>query len=244
VCQRLAKKTQVRPGDKEFRGLIKDEIHKIGQELAIIEEMTEVAKELVDEGGFIDEAFAVKKANLSDELGRTLLRRFLVQTQVVQPLEELLLRCNNKGVMPANLPEVLELALDRVRKLEGIEAKPIKPLDEEWEEHEARLGHYRGKTMIGLRTGMTELDRRTLGLCGLIIFGAKPGAGKTTYCSVAVAAPPGGLLPGLLPNVGVIPSTPALPGSGWLRLPGSDGKVRRQGAVRLPQLQLPPAARQ
>ena len=41
--------------------------------------------------------------------------------------------------------------------------------------------------MIGLETGLPELDKRTLGLRGLFVFGAKPGAGKTTFACVQVA---------------------------------------------------------
>jgi replicative DNA helicase len=187
ACRNLAKKTTARPGGKEFRGLLKDEVHKIGQEQIATEEVVEAARELADEGGFIDEAFAVKKADLSNELGRTLLRRFLLEANVVQPLEELLLGCNRNGQVPENLPEVLELALERVRKLEGIQTKSVKTFEEEWEDHEVRLKYYRGKKLIGLKTGLAELDRRTLGLRGLFILGARPGAGKTTLACVAIA---------------------------------------------------------
>jgi replicative DNA helicase len=85
------------------------------------------------------------------------------------------------------LPEVLGKLLERVRRLDGIDAKAVKTLGEEWDEHEARLSYYRGRTMVGLKTGLPEFDKRTLGLRGLFIFGAKPGAGKTTFGCVAVA---------------------------------------------------------
>lgn len=180
-------KLQARPGDKHFRGLLKDEVRKIVQNLDEDSSEVEVAKEVTDAGGFIDEAYAAAKADLSDERGHALLKRFLYEVTVVHPLEKLFQECSYFHQIPANLPEVVEKIHERLRKQEGIDTKAVNTFAEEWDEHEARLKHYRGKKMIGLKTGLPELDRRTLGLRGLFVFGAKPGAGKTTYAAVAVA---------------------------------------------------------
>ena len=42
-----------------------------------------------------------------------------------------------------------------------------------------RLQQYRGREFLGLRTGLRQLDDRTLGLRGLILLGAAPNVGKT-----------------------------------------------------------------
>jgi KaiC/GvpD/RAD55 family RecA-like ATPase len=45
---------------------------------------------------------------------------------------------------------------------------------------EQRLATYRGRELLGLKTGIEDLDQRTDGLRDLTILGAKPGSGKTT----------------------------------------------------------------
>jgi hypothetical protein len=56
-----------------------------------------------------------------------------------------------------------------------------------WDAHELILDRDRGKAFLGLRTGIAELDRRTLGLRGLTLLGGQPGTGKTALaCDIAV----------------------------------------------------------
>lgn len=187
ACHKLAKKSKARPGVKKFKSLLKQEVRRIGQDHDKDDPVFEAVEELASEGGFIDEAFNMDKADLSDDLGRSLLGRLLYEVDLVEPLYTLLATCRTNEQVPANLADVLDKLLERARKQESIDAKNVKTFQEEWEEHETRLKHYRGRKMVGIKTGLTELDRRTLGLRGLFIFGAKPGAGKTTYAAVAVA---------------------------------------------------------
>ena len=187
ACHNLAKKVQTNPGEKKFKGLLKDEIQKIGQEQEDDELIVEAAEELAGESGFIDEAFLIAKEDLSNELGRTLLQRYLHELEIINPLRNLLDECGQFSGIPSNLTEVLEKLLERANKQASIETKAVKTFEEEWDEHETRLDHYRDKTMIGLKTGLPELDKRTLGLRGLFVIGAKPGAGKTTLAAVQVA---------------------------------------------------------
>lgn len=181
ACHRLAKQSGVKPDEKKFKRLLKEEVRRIGQEESHDEVLADAAGELVGEGGFIDAAFEEDVAGLSESLARSLLKRYLYELEMILPLQKLLSDCGSNDQLPANLPEVLAQLQERARKLEGIDAKSVKTFGEEWGEHEARLKQFRGRKMIGLRTGLAELDRRTLGLRGLFIVGAKPGAGKTTY---------------------------------------------------------------
>ncbi len=187
ACHQVAKGSALKPGDKKFKRLLRDEVRVIGKAQAHDELVAEAAEAIAKEDGFLDEAFAVNKAELSDELALSLLKRYLNELQVIGPLKKLLAECGGNQELPKNLPDVLEQLLTRTRQLEGIDAKPVRAFGEEWDEHTARLDQFRGRKMIGLKTGLPELDRRTLGLRGLFIFGAKPGAGKTTYGAVEVA---------------------------------------------------------
>lgn len=186
-CRELAKKSKVRPGKEKFKGLLKDAVKKVGQEQSFDELVVEAAADVISEGGLIDWAYDRPKGELSDELGRTLLKRFLYEVEVVNPIWTLLSECRSDDQNPKDLTGVLETLLERQRKLESIDAKAVKTFEEEWDEHEQRLKQYRGKDMIGLKTGQPGLDKRTRGLRGLIILGAKPGAGKTTYGAVELA---------------------------------------------------------
>ncbi len=59
--------------------------------------------------------------------------------------------------------------------------KAPRSLDQELEEHAARLAHRRGRELVGLGQGsIVRLDRATLGLRGLMLLAAAPNVGKTT----------------------------------------------------------------
>ena len=187
ACQNLAKSECRRPGTKKFMRQLLDEVRRIGTLQEHDDLLVEAVEELASEDGFIQDAFAIDKAGLSDELGLKLLKQYLSELQVLDPLDRFLAEYRNSSQMPSNLPTVLEQLLERSLRLDGIGAKGVRTIEEEWGEHNTRLEKFRGRTMIGLKTGLKELDRRTLGLRGLFIFGAKPGAGKTTYAGVEVA---------------------------------------------------------
>ena len=185
ACHKVAECSTLKPGDKKFKRLLRDQVRVIGKAQAHDEVLSEAAEAIAKEDGFLDEAYAVDQGELSDELARSLLKRYLSELLVIGPLRQLLADCGED--VPKNLPAVLDQLLSRTRQLDGIDAKPVRSLGEEWDEHTTRLNQFRGRTMIGLKTGLPELDRRTLGLRGLFVFGAKPGAGKTTYGAVEVA---------------------------------------------------------
>lgn len=186
ACHELAERSVVRPGDKQFKRVLKQEIIRVGKEYAHDGIFAETADELVEAGGFIDEAFEVDPAELSLELAQNHLKRYLYEAEIVAPLVDFLSLVASGDRIPADLPGVLEQLLERTRRHEGINAKTVKSFEEEWQEHQSRLKQFRGRTLIGLKTGLAELDKKMLGLRGLIIFGAKPGAGKTT-CALVMA---------------------------------------------------------
>ena len=89
----------------------------------------------------------------------------------------------SKGSLIAeNLPKVLENAYKEAAQIASINDTAVKSLGQEWDEHQARLKPFRGRSIIGLKTGLKELDHRTLGLRGTIVLGSKPGMGKTALC--------------------------------------------------------------
>src|SRR5947209_4582951 len=105
--------------------------------------MVEAADQLAGEDGFIDKAFEVDEADLSEEHGLALLKRFVYELTIVYPLEELYSECRLfDHQLPKNLSEVLEKLVERSRSLEGIEAKAVKTMGEEWKEHEKRLKQF------------------------------------------------------------------------------------------------------
>lgn len=182
ACRDLANDHNLTPGSKQFRRRLKNQIRQTVQQFSYFhgEYEADELESMTYKDGYVDTAFAVPLDELSEAHGRELLKRFLTERTAFRLLEKTL-RYQPAGHLPKNLSVVLEEATKNLRAVENITTKTHKSLGEEWGEHQARLKPFRNRDMIGLRTGQSELDRRTLGLRGLNIFGAKPGAGKTAY---------------------------------------------------------------
>jgi KaiC/GvpD/RAD55 family RecA-like ATPase len=135
--------------------------------------------------GIFDRLRRIHPTHLEHQRGETLLRRFLEARHVYLPLQSFLdmpQRC-------VNLSDLLEELQARVAYCHRVGDDECRALGDEWLEHESWLRNFRGRSLIGLRTGMCELDRRTLGLRDLAILGAPPGVGKTAYalqCAIGV----------------------------------------------------------
>jgi replicative DNA helicase len=114
---------------------------------------------------------------LHEDYGNDLLRKFLVERTVLDKLS----RCldDAHGHSMTNLPTVLQEAMKRNAAIEQIGCG-VRCFADDLPAFQTYLGTSRGKTLIGLKTGMPKLDERTLGLRDLIAIGAMPGIGKTT----------------------------------------------------------------
>jgi replicative DNA helicase len=186
-CLAVTEKHGIGPEDPTFRRLLKTDIRRRADEIPEDDVLEDVADELTDDDGFIDRAFATDSDELHKRHARALLRRLLYEYTVVNPLDSLLGDSKLGGMMPKDLADVLQKFAERTRSLETIDTEGIKTVADDWVEHRARLRPFRHRTLAGLATGLAELDRRTLGLRGVFVLGAKPGAGKTTYGCVEVA---------------------------------------------------------
>ncbi len=187
ACREVKKTTGLTPRESDFRHVLTDKIKQYPTTLEVASPwVAGGAEDLLASGGLIETAYARAPADLSVPHARHLLKQLLVERTIYDPF------CAAVQATPGNcqfqnMPEILEELQKRVRAIQALDTPPLKTLGEEWADHEARLKQFRGKTMIGLRTGLTELDRRTLGLRGVFVFGAKPGVGKTTLMGVEVA---------------------------------------------------------
>ncbi len=119
--------------------------------------------------------------------GLDLLRKFLYERTVNDDFRQLFRNANDLTVQ--NLPEVCRDVLQAASKIDRIGSSSARSFAEDFADFEKRLGFYRGRTLIGLKTGMERLDEHTLGLRGLTVLGAGPGIGKTSYalqCGISV----------------------------------------------------------
>jgi replicative DNA helicase len=129
--------------------------------------------------GLLDRIFGPDAASFNEGYGRELLRRFLLERRVVRPLvrtvEELWAEES-----PQKLAPVLQELAQEAMAYESAGVVAPQSLLSDWADYQAGLEVYRGREILGLRTGMPTLDQRTLGLRGMLVLGAKPNVGKTT----------------------------------------------------------------
>ena len=134
----------------------------------------------------IDGVFALLEdaESLNEEVAFDLLKRYLVQVKVLPVVGA---RAEIRGKYP---DAVLELVAEAHRTASSICAMgPVeaRSVADEWAKYEEQLETYRGRQIIGLRTGTQELDRRTLGLRGFILVAAPPNIGKSVFACTEIA---------------------------------------------------------
>jgi hypothetical protein len=122
---------------------------------------------------------SLTEADLQADYGKELLEKFLHERQLHLPLRKLFRAAEDSVI--TNLDSVLDIARQQSAVHQQLKAGGHGTLAGEWGDFQNRLQVYRGRQMIGLETGLQELDKRTLGLRGLMVLGAGPGVGKTTY---------------------------------------------------------------
>jgi replicative DNA helicase len=131
---------------------------------------------------YIDEFFAwayegVAAGELHLGYGQELLKKFLHEREVVRPLSDFLRNAGENSI--TNLPAMIQHVRERQAAVDQL-GGTLRSMAGDWGSFQTYLSTCRGRTMLGLRTGMPRLDERTLGLRGLIALGAMPGVGKTT----------------------------------------------------------------
>ncbi len=116
---------------------------------------------------------------------RDLVRKVLFERTVIDPLRQALGRPD--GTVPVGIQEVLETCRARSETIGAIGGVDAPSFEADWPGFLGWLDGHRGKALIGLKTGIPDLDDRTAGLRGLTVLGAMPNSGKTSL-AVQVAA--------------------------------------------------------
>jgi len=116
---------------------------------------------------------------------RDLMRKVLFERTVIDPLRQALGRPD--GTVPVGIQEVLDACRARSETIGAIGGADAPSFEADWPEFLGWLDGHRGKALIGLKTGIPDLDDRTAGLRGLTVLGAMPNSGKTSL-AVQVAA--------------------------------------------------------
>jgi len=119
------------------------------------------------------------------ELARRNLQKFAHERAIIIPLREYVQPGRGYGVPTdesfATMHEVLAQKRERIAEIMtgGTGGTSLR---ERLPHIRAKLDQTRGRRLIGLETGMAELDRRLLGIRGLSVIGAMPGLGKRMMC--------------------------------------------------------------
>jgi replicative DNA helicase len=135
----------------------------------------ETSKIVVDMLGWI---FQFQESDLNPDYYRGMIQELIIEQTVLRNLNKTATQALTIG-RPLDLPEQLEQVANRIREVRLLGKKTARNLREDWPDFQTRLQVYRGREFLGLRTGMSQLDERTLGLRGLILLGAMPNVGKT-----------------------------------------------------------------
>lgn len=125
----------------------------------------------------LENAFSRDAEDIDVDYGVQLLQRFLHERAVRGELTALALLLS--GNNDENLLTHIQALVDLGARIESLSAAPALSFGQDWDGHEERLSKFRGRELVGLKTGFPSLDKSTLGLRGLGTLGAGPGVGKT-----------------------------------------------------------------
>ena len=143
------------------------------------EEDSDDEEDVGDDEGFFERTFSANLEDLDPASARELLRLFLYERLVVVEIGQLIPNDEEEHLIRQDIAHVLTRVEELSRRIDGVTTSQIHTLSDDWDAHEEQLSVYRGKELIGLKTGIAELDRRTLGLRGLGALGSPPNLGKT-----------------------------------------------------------------
>jgi replicative DNA helicase len=127
----------------------------------------------------------VDEDDLSTPYGITLLKKFLHERQVFDRVRRVIDGAGGRNVI--GFEAVLAKAQETAAAIEVIGHTGAASLAETLPALLTWLETTHGKVMLGLETGLIDLDERTLGLRGVTVLGAMPGSGKTSL-AVQIAA--------------------------------------------------------
>jgi hypothetical protein len=128
--------------------------------------------------GLLHHAYkVVDEDDLSTPYGITLLKKFLKERQVLDKVRRVLDGAGGRNVIgfEAILAQIQETAaaIETIGHSGAVSLAETLPALLTW------LETTQGKVILGLETGLADLDERTLGLRGLVVLGAMPNCGKT-----------------------------------------------------------------
>ena len=121
-------------------------------------------------------------SSLTLDAGIEVLRHFLTDRAVIAPMRRAV---TSGGEGTVDFSRVMGESQSRIEEIAAI-GKPrivLRAFGDLWDEHEALVDRDRGRELLGLKTGVPELDHRTKGLRGLMLLGGRPGAGKTALAA-------------------------------------------------------------
>jgi replicative DNA helicase len=127
----------------------------------------------------------VDEDDLNVPYGLVLLKKFLHERQVIDKVRRVLDGAGGRN--PVGFELKLAQAQERAAAIEAIGHAGAVSMAESLPQLIAWIETGRGKNLIGLETGVVDLDDRMLGLRGLTVLGAMPNSGKTALC-VQIAA--------------------------------------------------------
>jgi hypothetical protein len=131
----------------------------------------------------------VSRDDFTELAALELLKRFVTERVIHARIKELLLGVGDRVV--SNYSSLMAENQRLAEELEAITRPPLAgaSFGERSDPHEATVARDRGRGLLGLKTGLVELDARTLGLRGLTTIAAAPGRGKTALTlALAVGA--------------------------------------------------------
>lgn len=108
-------------------------------------------------------------------VGLGLLRHFLTERVLREEMRQI---GNGTGDIDLRQLDDFRVRIDQLGHSTG--AAPLS-LSQQWTGYAARLALYRSRLLLGIATGWPQFDQLSLGLRGVVLLTAKPGAGKSSF---------------------------------------------------------------
>jgi len=118
-------------------------------------------------------------ADLDDDVGKDLLKRFLTERTVKKEITDQIRTTQHIGLSMTDLMAQMQGQLQAIGMIGDARSFA---LGEGLCEYRERLECVRNRRILGLQTGLPVLDQATMGLRGLICLCAAPNVGKSVQC--------------------------------------------------------------